>query len=49
MAAKADPVKLHHQLNELSKQKQIYKASIGLNDIQIFIDAASEVPVEMDI
>jgi hypothetical protein len=46
-AAKADPVELHKQINQLSKEQSIYKGSIGLNDIRIFVDAAKDVPVEI--
>lgn len=47
-ASKTDPIKLHQQLNQLSKEQSIYKANIGLNDIKIFVEAANEVPVEIE-
>jgi len=47
-AAKADPSELHQAVNRLSKEQGIYKAQIGLNDIRIFVDAANEVPIEIE-
>lgn len=46
--AKADPVELHTRINQMSKEKNIYKGKIGLNDIRILINAAKEVPVEIE-
>ena len=47
-ASKADPVDLHKRINEINKEKGIYKGHIGLNDIRIFVDAANEVPQEIE-
>lgn len=46
-ASKADPVDLHKKINQLNKEKNIYKGQIGLNDIRIFVDVAKEVPKEI--
>ncbi len=46
--SKADPVDLHKRINEINKEKGIYKGHIGLNDIRIFVDAANEVPQEIE-
>ena len=47
-ASKADPVDLHKRINEINKEKGIYKGHIGLNDIRIFVNAANEVPQEVE-
>jgi hypothetical protein len=47
-ASKYDPVDLHSMINKLSKEKRIYKGQIGLNDIKLFINAAKEIPFEIE-
>jgi hypothetical protein len=47
-AAKSDPVDLHKRINQLNKEKSIYKGQIGLNDIKIFVNAANEIPLEIE-
>lgn len=47
-ASKADPDELHKQINRINKEKNIYKGQIGLNDIKIFVNAAKEVPLEIE-
>ena len=47
-ASKADPIDLHARINQINKEKNIYKGQIGLNDIKIFINAAKEVPLEIE-
>jgi len=47
-ASKTDPVDLHARINELNKEKNIYKGQIGLNDIKIFVKAAKELPLEIE-
>ncbi|PKP37159.1 MAG: hypothetical protein CVT98_06475 [Bacteroidetes bacterium HGW-Bacteroidetes-15] len=47
-ASKADPVNLHDQINKYNKENGLYKGHIGLNDIKIFVDAAKEVPIEIE-
>lgn len=46
-AAKANADELHLRINQLNKDKGIYKGQIGLNDIRIFVDAANEVPLDI--
>lgn len=46
-AAKEDPEHLHRQINELNAKLNYFRGHIGLNDIKIFVQAASEVPVEV--
>ncbi len=47
-ASGSDPVDLHMRINQINKEKKFYKGQIGLNDIRIFIDAAKEVPLEIE-
>jgi hypothetical protein len=47
-ASKADPEKLHACINQLNKEKSIYKGQIGLNDMRIFVNAAKEIPLEIE-
>jgi len=47
-ASKADPVELHLRINHLNKEKHIYKGQIGLNDIRIFVNAAKDVPLDVE-
>lgn len=47
-ASKSDPVELHARINQLNKEKNIYKGHIGLNDIKIFVNAAKEIPLEIE-
>ncbi len=46
--AKADPVDLHERVNQLNKEKNIYKGHIGLNDIEIVVDVAKDVPMDIE-
>ncbi len=45
---KADPVDLHARVNQLSKEKNIYKGHIGLNDIRIVVNVAKEIPLDIE-
>ena len=47
-ASKSDPVDLHLKINKLNKEKNIYKGQIGLNDMKIFVNAAKEIPLEIE-
>ena len=47
-ASKADPVELHKLINQVNKEKNLYKGQIGLNDIKIFVNAAKEVPLDIE-
>lgn len=47
-ASQTDPIELHKRINTLNKEKSIYKGQIGLNDIKIFINAAKEIPLEIE-
>ena len=45
--ANADPVNIHERVNELNREKDIFKGQIGLNDIKILVDIAKEIPIEV--
>jgi hypothetical protein len=47
-AARADYADLHRKINEVNKERGFYRGQIGLNDIKIFINAAKEVPLEIE-
>ncbi len=47
-AAKADPVELHSRINQLNKEKNIYKGQIGLNDMKIFVNVAMDIPLDIE-
>ncbi len=47
-ASEADPVWLHAEINRINKEKNIYKGQIGLNDIRIFVNAAKDVPLDIE-
>jgi hypothetical protein len=46
--SKSDPNHLHARINQFNKNTGFYKGNIGLNDIRIFVDAAKEIPIEID-
>lgn len=46
--AQSDPVELHNIINLLNQQQAHYKGQIGLNDIRIFVEAAREVPIDIE-
>ena len=46
--SKADYNDLHKKINQLNKEHNIYKGQIGLNDVKILVNAAKEVPQEIE-
>jgi hypothetical protein len=46
--SKAEPIELHTKVNWLIKEKDIFNGQIGLNDIKILIEAATEIPKEIE-
>ncbi|SFK42911.1 DUF4332 domain-containing protein [Proteiniphilum acetatigenes] len=46
--SKSAPVDLHTRVNQFIKEKNIFKGQIGLNDIKILIEAATEIPLEIE-
>lgn len=46
--SKADPINLHTRINQLNKEKRIYKGQIGLNDMRIVVDIAKDLPLDIE-
>lgn len=44
----SDPIDLHTRINQMIKEKNIFKGAIGLNDVKILIESASELPLEIE-
>jgi hypothetical protein len=44
----SDPIDLHSRINQMIKEKNIFKGSIGLNDVKILIESANELPLEIE-
>jgi hypothetical protein len=47
-ATKADYIDLHKKIIQINKEKNYFKGQIGLNDIKLFVEAAKEVPIEIE-
>lgn len=47
-ASNSNPVNLHARINQLNKEKLIFKGHIGLNDIKIFVNAAKEIHLDIE-
>jgi hypothetical protein len=39
---------LHNQINQINKERTYYKGQIGLNDVKIVVDAAKELPLDIE-
>jgi len=46
--SKSDLIDLHTKINRMIKEKNIFKGAIGLNDVKILIESASELPIEIE-
>jgi len=46
--SKADYMLLHEKINALNKEKQYFKGQIGANDIRYCVEAAGELPFEIE-
>jgi hypothetical protein len=46
--SKSDPIDLHTRINRMIKDKNIFKGAIGLNDVKILIESASELPLDIE-
>jgi hypothetical protein len=46
--SKSDPLDLHVRINQLIKEKNIFKGAIGLNDVKILVESASELPLAIE-
>lgn len=42
------PIDLHAKINQMIKEKNIFKGAIGLNDVKILIESASDLPLEIE-
>ncbi|MBN2613435.1 MAG: DUF4332 domain-containing protein [Bacteroidales bacterium] len=47
-ATKADYEDSHEKINRLNRERNIYKGTIGLNDMKIFVNAAKDVILEIE-
>ncbi len=46
--AESDPVNLHAGINQLIKGKNVFKGAIGLTDVEILIESANQVTLEIE-
>jgi len=46
--AESDPGELHEKINQINRKKGLYKGQIGLNDIRIIVEAAKDVPQDIE-
>ena len=46
--ADSEPKDLHTRINEMIKERNIFKGSIGLNDVNILIESARELPFDIE-
>ncbi|NLM68010.1 MAG: DUF4332 domain-containing protein [Enterococcus sp.] len=46
--SKADPIDLHARINQRIKEHNIFKGGIGINDVKILVEAANELPLEIE-
>jgi len=47
-AANSDYKYLHLKINQINKENNYYKGSIGLNDMKLFVNAAKEITLEVE-
>ncbi len=46
-ASLAEPDSLHQRVNKIIKDKKLYRGTVSINDICVFIDAAGEIPQDI--
>lgn len=46
--SKSNPNDLHARINQMIKGNNIFKGAIGLNDVKILIESASELPLDIE-
>jgi hypothetical protein len=46
--ARSNPKDLHTMINQWIKEHNIFKGGIGINDVKILIETASEIPLEIE-
>ena len=48
LGIRADPEKLHAEVNALNEEREIFKGKIGLHDIVLAVNAAKDVAGEVE-
>jgi len=46
--SKSDPIDLHARINQMIKEHNIFKGTIGLNDVKILVETANELPLDIE-
>lgn len=46
--SKSDPIDLHARISQRIKEHNIFKGGIGINDVKILVEAANELPLEIE-
>jgi hypothetical protein len=46
--SKSDAIDLHSRINQFIKEKNLFNGQIGINDIKILIETATEIPLEIE-
>jgi hypothetical protein len=46
--SKSDPIDLHARINKRIKEHNIFKGAIGINDVKILVETATELPLEIE-
>ncbi len=47
-ASNSDYADVHTKINRLIKERNLYKIQIGLHDMKLFVEAAKELPLEIE-
>lgn len=45
---KTEPIDLHTRVNEWIKEHDIFKETVGINDVNILIETARELPLDIE-
>jgi len=46
-ASLADPEDLHIRINKIIKERNLYRGTVSYNDVQVFIQAAGDIPLDI--
>ena len=46
--SKSEPIDLHARINQRIKENDIFRGTIGLNDVKILIETAGELPLDIE-
>jgi len=46
-ASMAEPLDLHKRINKIIKERNLYKGTVSLNDVKVFIQAAGDIPADI--